>query len=371
MLRLLADENMPGLEGFCELGELIRLPGRHIEPEDLKEIDILLIRSVTKANELLLKGSRVQFVGSATIGTDHVDLAWLKHAGIQFANAPGCNANAVAEYVLQAILLWCERHKLTPSSLSLGVVGLGNVGRRVADFAQALGVTVLASDPPKLEKDGQLDYAHASLSDVLACDVVTLHVPLTHHGKYATHHLLDKPQLAKLRDNQLLINTCRGSVINNRALLERLQQQPFDCVLDVWEGEPQVMPELLNHVWLGSPHIAGYSYEGKLRGTLMLLDAVNEWLQRPRSPIVIPSAGIITQPLASWKDVLAWLRQAYQIEKDLLQLQASVVSANPSEAFDNLRKNYMLRHELVAWEHKGIIAEELKHIARLLAGKSE
>lgn len=369
MLRILADENMPGLEVFRALGTLTCLPGRQITTEDLREIDILLIRSVTTVNETLLRGTPVRFVGSATIGTDHVDLAWLAKAGIHFANAPGCNAQAVAEYVLQAVLLWCQKTGREPSGLSLGIVGLGNVGSRVAGLADALGLSVRVSDPPRLAREGQLRWLHERLDRVLACDVVTLHVPLTHQGAHATRHLLDDAALARFHAGQLLINTCRGSVIDNVALVKQLQAQPFDCVLDVWEGEPVVMPALLDRVWLGSPHVAGYSHEGKLRGTGMLFEALTAWLEQPAARPALPAMGELVQSLDSWKDVLAWLRQVYRLEADDRRLRASVLSKQPGEAFDQLRKQYALRHELSVWQQQGTVVDSLQNIARLLAGK--
>lgn len=368
MLNIVADENMPGLEAFAPFGNIRRLPGRRLSRQDLLDCDALLVRSVTQVNAALLQGTRVRFVGSATIGTDHVALDWLAQQGIAFAHAPGCNAQAVVEYVLQAILLWCQQRKRQPGGLSLGIVGLGNVGARLAAHAAALGIKVLACDPPREAAGEALGWPRGELEQLLACDVISLHVPLTKTSSHATRHLLGATQLECLRQGQLLINTCRGAVIDNQALLARLQQENVDCLLDVWEGEPQIMPELFSRVWRGTPHIAGYSLEGKLRGSYMLLEALASWRGESVTMPALPRAGQLSPQLQGWQDVLVWLRQAYRLEEDHRRLAESLQEAAPGLAFDRLRKDYPLRHELAAWQLREPLADDVREIVSLLCG---
>lgn len=364
MLRIVADENMPALSLFEDLGHITTTPGRPFERALLKQADVLLVRSVTAVDGALLEGTPVRFVGSATIGTDHVALDDLRQRGIHFAHAPGCNAMAVAEYVLQAVLSWPPR---ALAELSVGVVGLGNVGRRVAGLMQALGAQVLAHDPWLTQAPPGVRLV--SLEQALAADVVTLHVPLVDSGPHPTRHLLNGARLAALGPRRLLINTSRGAVVDNAALLALLQtgQAPV-TVLDVWENEPLVPPELLALTVNGSPHVAGYSVEGKTRGTWMLYQALCRW--RGEEPVrAMPQLA----PPRHWPhaiddvaSVLAWLHAAYRLEDDHQRL-CEVVGLSPdgmhyrSEAeraagFDLLRKRYPARHEMAGWHVTGAVA---------------
>lgn len=369
MLRILADENMSGLEVFSRFGEVKMCAGRTLTADDLKATDVLLVRSVTRVNQALLEGTPVRFVGSATIGTDHVDQAWLRQSGIAFAHAPGCNAQAVVEYVLQAILLWCEKQGRAPAGLSLGIVGVGNVGARLAAHAAALGMTVVPCDPPRARSGDQLDWPWASLTSALACDVISLHVPLNRSGDDNTWHLLAEQELQTLHAGQLLINTCRGSVIDNQALLARLDQVSAPtCVLDVWEDEPSVPAGLFAKVWLGSPHIAGYSLEGKLRGSWMLYQSLGRWLGESLDMPPLPEAGSLALTINGWPSILHLLRQLYRIEEDHQRLEASLASVDAALAFDRLRKDYPLRHEVGAWRLEGVRPPAWQALLGLLGG---
>lgn len=351
-LRMLADENMPGMDVFTRFGTVTPFAGRALRRQDLADTDILLVRSVTRVDADLLEGTPVRFVGSATIGTDHVDLDWLARQGIAFAHAPGCNAMAVVEYVLQVLLLWCRAKGRRPEGLSLGIVGVGHVGSRLARVAAALGLRVLACDPPR-QRAGD-SAAWASLDEALACDVVSLHVPLEHTGSDVTRHLLGAAALARLHAGQLLINSARGPVIDNQALLDRLHDDDAPtCVLDVWEHEPHLPPALLDAVWLGTPHVAGYSVEGKLRGSWMLFQALGELLHQPVAMPELPGQGQRRWQLHDAVDLLPLLELAWQVRADDQRLRASLVEADPARAFDRLRKTYPLRHELAAWQWNG------------------
>jgi len=367
-MHIIADANMPGLEPFEAFATVERVDGRTLTREQLGEAEVLLVRSVTRVDATLLAGSQVRFVGSATIGTDHVDLAYLAQAGIPFAHAPGCNARAVAEYVLQSVLLLCAAQGRCPRETRVAVVGLGNVGRRVADWLGALGMTVRGCDP-LLERAGYTGpVSLAPLDQVLDADIITLHVPLTRTGDDATWHLLDKARLARLGPEQMLINTCRGPVIDNAALSRQLAAGAGPLtVLDVWEDEPTVPATLYQQVLMGSPHIAGYSLEGKRKGTRMLYDAVCEWAGREA---VAETAGVdapvLRQSVASDADLLALLQAAYRLDDDYRRLGDSLNEAAPAAAFDRLRKHYPVRHELHHWQHDGAVADAWVAIIRRL-----
>lgn len=357
-MRIIADENMPGLAPFERLGTVARVDGRTLTREQLDGVELLLVRSVTRVDRELLEGTGIRFVGSATIGTDHVDRAALAALGIAFAHAPGCNARAVVEYVMQALLLACREQGRRLRDSRVGIVGLGNVGGRLADWLTALGVTVLACDPPLARAAAATPVPLTSLDRVLEADLISLHVPLTDGGGDATRHLLDAPRLARLGPQRVLISTCRGPVVDNRALRALLErgQGPL-TLLDVWEGEPRPDPGLLQRAWLGSPHVAGYSVEGKWLGTAMLYQAWCRWRGKP-APALLPDGGDqeIVMAVEDEADLLALLRRAYRIEEDDARLRAALREADPGAAFDALRKHYPPRHELHYWRYRGAVA---------------
>ena len=359
-LRIVADENMPGLEMFQALGTVVARPGRALSTRDLQQADVLLVRSVTRVDAALLEGTPVRFVGSATIGTDHIDLPWLGRAGIGFAHAPGCNAMAVAEYTLQATLEWLVAVGREVSGLTFGVVGCGNVGSRVATLMTALGAKVLCCDPPRQGRGEQLDGGWQTLEAALGCDIVSLHVPLIREGEGSTWHLLDRSRLAALAPRQLLINTCRGPVVDNLSLTELPRQQLPSLVLDVWENEPRLLPALFDRVFRGTPHIAGYSVEGRWRGSSMVLQGLHSWLARDDvdlEPQALQSQW--SQPVAGLVDLLALLRSRYRLADDHDALAVSLLEPDPGRAFDRLRKHYPQRHELRGTAVSGLVSPSL------------
>lgn len=268
--RLVADQNMPLVEAlFSHFFEVQLLPGREITAQSIEGAEVLLVRSVTPVNQSLLAGSSVRFVGSATAGTDHVDLDYLAKNHIQFAHAPGCNAHAVVQYVLS--VLCCLKPQW--QQCRVGIVGCGNVGGLLYRQLCALGVQCRVYDP-------FLDSADipdlCSFEQVLDCEIISVHTPLTTSGPYPTHHMFDRQTLQQIKSTSLLINAGRGGVIDNIALLSLLKQRSgLQVALDVWESEPQIDTELLDLVAIATPHIAGYSYEGKIRGTQMLFDSLS------------------------------------------------------------------------------------------------
>lgn len=354
-LRILADENIPAVEHyFSVFGEVLRVPGRDICAAQLRDVDVLLVRSVTRVDAALLADSRVGFVGSATIGTDHVDTDYLRSRQIRFANAPGSNANSVVEYVIAAL---CQLEPVIGNFLDkrIGIVGMGNVGRRLAMQAQQLGMSVCCSDPLI---DMPTGFSACTLEEVLACDIVSLHTPLTLSGPHATQHLLNRERIEALAPGTTLINSSRGAVVDNAALLDRLTRRAdLQVVLDVWEGEPQISVDLLARVSIATSHIAGYSYDGKITGTTMLYDDYLKYLVESggadveplrvkaltnddRLPLAVP-AGVAGDVL---KAICALVIAAYPIGRDdraLRQLNAS----DMAKGFDLLRKQYPVRRE--------------------------
>lgn len=353
---IVADENIPLLDSFFgDIGEIRRVSGRSMSNEDVRDADILLVRSVTRVNRELLEGSRVRFVGTTTIGTDHVDLHWLEQAGIRFSAAPGCNANSVAEYVLSVLSLHAERRGLADwSQLSVGIVGVGNVGGELAHKLERLGFDVCLCDPPRADREED-NQAFVSLAEAMNCDVVTLHTPLTLEGSHPTFHMIGQAELEALGANQLLINAGRGEVIDSTALLARLDQgDPPTVALDVWEQEPRIHPELVDRIWLATPHIAGYSLEGKVQGTEIIYQAVSQFLGLPvrkKAGQFLPEPALSKISFTSSADeedaIRIALRACYDPRRDDARLR-NVMTGSVEErgaAFDRLRRDYPVRRE--------------------------
>lgn len=282
MLKLIVDENIAFADkAFNQFGSVSLVPGREITNSILRDADILIVRSITNVNETLLVNTSVKFVGTATIGTDHIDLDYLRKSEITFADAKGCNAYSVAEYIIAALLNLSKQFDFRLNEKTIGIVGVGNVGSKVAVFAEALGMNVLLNDPP-LQRNGDKRNL-VEFDEILKCDIVTLHVPLNPNGIDKTHHLFDKNILSRLKNDTILINSSRGAVINNLDLYDSIEKKNLKVVLDVWENEPEINVELLNKVLIGTPHIAGYSYEGKVNGTKMIYDSLCNFLEAEKS----------------------------------------------------------------------------------------
>jgi len=353
---IVADENIPLLDSFFgDIGEIRRVSGRSMSNEDVRDADIVLVRSVTRVNRELLEGSRVRFVGTTTIGTDHVDLDWLEAAGIRFSAAPGCNANSVAEYVLSVLSLHAERRGLADwSQLSVGIVGVGNVGGELAHKLERLGFDVRLCDPPRADREEE-DQEFVSLEEAMKCDVVSLHTPLTREGDHPTLHMIGHPELEALGANQLLINAGRGEVIDSSALLARLGQGNAPTVaLDVWEQEPRIHPELVDRVWLATPHIAGYSLEGKVQGTEMIYQALSQFLGLPvrkKTGQFLPEPALSKISFTSSADeedaIRIALRACYDPRPDDARLRNAMTGSveERGAAFDRLRRDYPVRRE--------------------------
>jgi len=269
-VKIVADANIPHVaECFGSIGNVVVVSGREITPALLADADILLVRSITKVNSQLLKDTKVRFVATATIGFEHVDLDYLAAAGIGFASAPGSNAGSVAEYIVAALLSVARKKKMTLAGRSIGIVGVGSVGSKVEKKAKALGMEVLLNDPPLQRQTG--DPKYLSIKELYACDFVTLHTPLNLEGIDRTFHLADHVFFDSLRPGCIFLNTSRGAVMDTVALKSALAAGRLGgAVLDVWENEPDIDIELLRMVDLSTPHIAGYSFDGKIAGMTMI-----------------------------------------------------------------------------------------------------
>jgi erythronate-4-phosphate dehydrogenase len=310
------------------MGTVQFIPGRQMSAAAVRDADALLVRSVTPVNAALLDGSAVKFVATATIGTDHVDAEYLSNRGIGFASAAGSNANSVAEYVVAALLELAYRQKFHLRDKTIGIVGVGNVGSRVVRYAKALEMRVLQNDPPRQQAEGLPDFV--SLERVLGeADIVTVHVPLLE----TTRRMFHRSNL----EGFILINTARGPVVDNRALLKAIDGDRLGgCVLDVWENEPNILPELLDVVDIGTPHIAGYSLDGKVNGTRMIYEAAcRHFGVEPVWKPVLP-APLAVDLTGELRDVV---RRMYDISADDAALRANI------RGFDKLRAEYPVRRE--------------------------
>lgn len=351
MLKIVADENLEyPLELFSQFGEVKLINGRKITNSILKDADALIVRSVTEVNEALMSGTKVKFVGTATIGTDHIDAQYLKSRGIVFASAPGCNSYAVAEYVLSSLLLLAVKDEFSLKNKTIGVVGIGNVGSKVVRFCEALGMKVLKNDPP-LYRKGELDTS-VELNEILDADIVSIHVPLTFEGEDKTHNLFDLEKLERLKDNSILINTSRGSIVTEKALIGLIDKKNLSVISDVWENEPAINNELLNKAAIGTPHIAGYSLEGKVNGTIMVYEALAEFLCKEKNiNISLPPVAHNKLDFDFSESEEAILNKIikciYNIESDHKRLlKINTFGFNDSgKYFDKLRKEYPLRRE--------------------------
>lgn len=358
-LHIVADENIPLVSDlFGSLGSVRTLSGRDMTPETVRHADVLLVRSVTRVDAALLEGGAVRFVGSATSGLDHIDIGYLRQRGIPFAYAPGSNADSVVEYVLATLLYLAANRGEALGDKTLGIVGCGHIGRRLAARAAALGMTVLLCDPPLAEAKGPAGAARNYLpleTLIEQADALTFHVPLVREGLHPTWHMIGRDELAALRPGAWLINTSRGAVFDNEALLEVLQHAETRpaAALDVWEGEPVPSAALLRCVDIATPHIAGYSYDGKAAGAYMLRAAVAS-LPGVNMPVVEGVGGegrgsAETLPVCAPDPVLPatdWLhhlvRNMYDIWRDDRRMRGAWPESDEEAAlrFRRLRRTY-------------------------------
>lgn len=349
---ILIDEAIPFIRGILEPYFVVSYkPGIEIKREDLTEIDALVIRTRTICNQELLENTPVRFIATATIGTDHLDTAYLDQQGIQWMHAPGCNANSVCQYVLASIFEILFETKKSLTKTTLGIVGVGHIGSLLYQYAKTLGVHCLLCDPPLSEHN--TDYTFLPLEEVLTqSDIVSLHVPLIQDGLYPTKHLISHDELKKMPSHAFLINASRGVVVDNQALSFHLKEHTIaGAILDVWENEPNLNEELLKQVMFGTPHIAGYSQDGKANATSQVIRGIGkvfniESLKYYNLQLDSQSLEINTIE----EDDFTFLRSVFKKTYDIRH-ESLLLKSNPS-FFESFRKNYPVRREPPAYEIK-------------------
>ena len=374
-MRIVADENIPLVEAFfADHGSIRRMPGRSINRAAVEHADVLLVRSVTRVDRALLEGSAVRFVGTCTIGTDHLDLDYIEEAGIAWTSAPGCNARGVVDYVLGSLLALAEGQAIDLSSRRYGVVGAGEVGGRLVEVMRGLGWDVRVCDPPRQARETG---GFVGLDEIIAeCDVISVHTPLTLQGQHATFHLFDQTRLDRLRAGTWLINAARGAVVDNAALRNQLAERPdIQAVLDVWEDEPLVDVGLAELCWIATPHIAGYSLDGKLRGTAQVYQAfcaatgaepkIELAHLMPPAPLRGLSFDASVNPLDMLRTIC---RAVYDPRRDDVAFRQTLTLDHDRElAFDQLRKEYPLRREIEGLQiHIGTSQPQLEQVVKAL-----
>jgi erythronate-4-phosphate dehydrogenase len=354
-MKIVADANIPFVsECFSSIGEVTVIGGREMTPWIVADADILLVRSITPVGVDLLAGSNVRFVGTATIGFDHIDVDFLARNNIGFASAPGSNANSAAEYVIAGLLDTGQKYHLDLEGRSIGIIGVGNVGGRVAKKCAAMGMEVYLNDPPLKRQTG--DKKFLPLERLFDCDFITLHTPLTYEGQDKTYHLADEKFFKSLKERCVFVNASRGGVVDSMALKSATRAGRLRAVvLDVWENEPDIDIELLKMVDIGTPHIAGYSLDGKIAGMIMIYRAACEYFDvEPKFDIkdflpepAVPELKVNPNITNDQDALLGAVQKIYRIEKDDARLRRMLdkPAENRGRHFDNLRKNYPVRRE--------------------------
>lgn len=342
-LKIVAERSVPYIRGVVEKwGEVTYLPSSDFTPQSIRGADWLIVRSTTRCDRALLEGSSVQLITSATIGFDHIDTAFCQEAGIIWHNAPGCNAEAVAQYFAATIALLAVERGFDPRGKVLGIVGVGNVGKLVARNAQALGLRLLLNDPPRARAEGSDGFV--SLEQIAEeADIIAFHVPLIKTGEDKTVHLLDEQFVSKLRRQPILINACRGAVTSTQALLKGLKSGKISAtVMDCWEGEPSISQELLQMSWLATPHIAGFSAQGKANGARVSIQhgMAHFGLQLTDSHLLYPEPLAHPQlHLTSQAQLYEAILQTFDIRRVDQSLRANVTH------FEELRRQYHYPYE--------------------------
>jgi erythronate-4-phosphate dehydrogenase len=375
-MKIIADANIPfAKECFSHIGDVELISGRHITPKLVADADVLLVRSITRVDADLLAKSHVRFVGTATIGFDHVDVDFLRRSNIGFASAPGSNSNSAAEYVIAALLEIGQRHNICLEDKSIGIIGVGNVGSKVAAKCNALGMRIFCNDPPLQRQTG--DSKYLSVEALYDCDFITLHTPLTFEGVDKTFHLANDKFFRSLKKGCVFLNAARGAVVDSSALKEAISSAGLKAVvLDVWENEPNIDTKLLEIMDISTPHIAGYSLDGKIAGMIMIYNSVCKFFDiEPKfstddfSPEPSVAELVVDSHGGTEQDVLLQtVRSIYDIRQDDAKLRR--ILNEPAEKrgafFDKLRKEYPVRREFQ--NTRVIVDDENSSLARKLKG---
>ena len=353
MFRIIADSNIPFLKGVLEpYCDISYLPGELINRDIIRKADALIVRTRTICDEALLSGSNVQFIASATTGYDHIDTNYCESKNIYWANAPGCNSGSVAQYIATALSFLISKYKLEQAKLTIGIIGVGHIGKKVAGVATAFGMDILLNDPPRARLEGEEKFFR--LDQVLqGSDIITIHAPLNTGGIDNTLHLADPAFFDQLDHPVFFLNTARGAVVDTNALKNAIHNEVItDCVIDVWENEPGIDPEFLSLTALGTPHIAGYSLDGKANGTAMCVRSLSRhfgWELDHWYPenIYVPAKKIIeidNRGLNPTETLIRAIRQTYSIETDSNNLKSRPLG------FEKQRNNYPSRREFPVYD---------------------
>ncbi|APE31773.1 4-phosphoerythronate dehydrogenase [Halomonas aestuarii] len=386
-MKIVVDANVPAAEACLgELGEVVRVPGREIEAATVRDADALVVRSITQVDASLIAearaiGSPLRFVGTCTIGTDHVDEQALADHGIGFSSAPGCNAEAVVDYVLASLSTLAERQGWRLAERRVGIVGVGNVGGRLLGRLTAMSIDCLACDPPRVEAESieaegpeGLPGFHDLDTLIDECDVLCLHTPLVREGPHATHHLLDAQRIAALAPGTVLLNAGRGDCVDGRALRQRLAGQgDLTAVLDVWEHEPAIDAALADLAEIATPHVAGYSLDGKLRGTHQIYRALAHHVGLPArltmddlAPPPPVARLVLDSGLSPEEALRLCMRVVHDTRRDHDSLHREARRQGMAKGFDDCRARYPLRREFATLEIG--LREGAREWAALLAG---
>ncbi|MCH9711889.1 MAG: 4-phosphoerythronate dehydrogenase [Proteobacteria bacterium] len=322
-------------EIFSQFGEITAMAGRDINAASVKNYDVLIVRSRTQVNEQLLKGSSIKFVGSTVAGLDHVDQDYLKKNNIKFFSAQGCNSMAVAEFVISTILNLADKHNFNYQDKTLGIVGVGNVGSRLAAKAELLGIKTLLNDPIRQDNENLTNFV--DLDTALCADIVTFHTPLTFDGQYPSFKLLNQANFHHINEKTILFNAARGGVIDEQ-IWEKTQT--LENVIDCWENEPNINKNLQQSAYIASPHIAGHSVDAKFMGSFMVYEALCDFLGEKQQESIknLINPGVLT--LKS-ENLLDCLNEIYNFKQD-------TVAIKNIENFEIYRRNYPIRYE---WPH--------------------
>ena len=348
-MKIVADNKIPYLKGLLEpYAEVVYLSGKDIRKEDLLDVDAILIRTRTICNRALLEGTNVRFIGTATIGFDHIDTDYCAVKNIKWVNAPGCNARAVSQYVTSCILSFSRKYNFIPSEKTIGIIGVGQCGQKVERCARLLGMEVLLNDPPRARNEGEKNFINLDRiqSD---CDIVTFHPVLEKEGPDKTWHMADSAFFAKLKKPIFLINTARGSIVETSALKQAIRDgKVIDCAIDCWENEPDIDLELLDSALIATPHIAGYSSDGKANATRTIVEQLNIFLDLKMPPKIslelpMPEDPVLKIHKNSPHKLASALLYAYDPIKD-----TEVLKKSPS-AFEEIRGKYVFRREYKAF----------------------
>lgn len=352
VMKVVIDDKIPFIKGLLEpFAQVSYLPGKSISPDTIRDVDALVIRTRTRCNEALLKGSAVKAIFTATIGYDHIDTSYCEANGIHWQSAPGCNSSSVQQYIASVLAsLHFDGHIYIPST-TIAVVGVGNVGSRVVDWCRRLGMKVLMVDPIRARREGTSDFV--SLNEALSlADVVTFHTPLNTQGEDSTYHLFNEASLRCLKPGAVLINTSRGEVCDTQSILKGLDSGTIShAVIDVWENEPNVNLELLSRAYIATPHVAGYSYDSKRNGTVMAVRALAEFFRLPLTkfasedlPLPVSRTVYVNNSCDDVSAACYMFQRTYNV-----MLDSTFYKSNPSE-FEQYRGDYPLRREIGAYE---------------------